>query len=70
MVLLPFFPILMGNSSIRGALIRESICYHWRTDPVAPQVRADRFLRAARAVFGGIHPERHSEVFLARPRRA
>jgi hypothetical protein len=56
----------MGNLSIRGILIRESICYHARTDPDAQQARADRFLKAARAIFGGIHPERLSEDFLAR----
>jgi hypothetical protein len=60
----------MGNLSIRGVLIRESICYHARTDPDAKQARADRFLRAARAIFSGIHPEQLSEVFLARKRGA
>jgi hypothetical protein len=60
----------MGKSSAFGALIRESICYHSGTDPDAQQGRADRFLRAARAIVDGIHRERLSEVFLARKRGA
>jgi hypothetical protein len=56
----------MGNLRDSDALIGESICYHLRTESDAQQARADRFLKAARAVVGGIHRERHSEVFLAR----
>jgi hypothetical protein len=56
----------MGNSRVFEALIGESICYHLRTDRGAPQARADRFLKAARAIFGGTHRERLSEVLLAR----
>jgi hypothetical protein len=51
-------------------LIRESICYHVQTDSDAQQARADRFLKAARAIFGGIRQAQHSEVFLARKRVA
>jgi hypothetical protein len=60
----------MGNLRVSDALTHESICYHSGTDPDAQQARADRFLRAARAIFGGIRPERLSEVFLARKRGA
>jgi hypothetical protein len=60
----------MGNLRARGILIRESICYHCRTDLGALQARADRFLKAARAILGGIGPEQASEVFLARKRVA
>jgi hypothetical protein len=60
----------MGNLSARRDLIHESICYHPYTDLGAQQARADRFLKAARADFGGIRPERLSEVFIARKRVA
>jgi hypothetical protein len=60
----------MGNMSALRVLIHESICYHSRTDLDAQQARADRFLKAARAIFCGIRPERLSEVFLARKRVA
>jgi len=56
----------MGNSSAGGALIGESICYHSMTDLDAQKARADRFLKAARAISVGILPERLLEVFLAR----
>jgi hypothetical protein len=60
----------MGNLRARGVLIRESICYHSRTDLGAPQARADRFLKAARAIDVGTRPERLSEDFFARKRVA
>jgi hypothetical protein len=60
----------MGNSSVLRRLIRQSICYHQHTDLDARQARADRFLKAARAICIGIRPERLSEVFVARKRGA
>jgi hypothetical protein len=56
----------MGNLRVRGVLIGESICYHCLTDLGALQARADRFLKAARAIDGGARPERFSEDFFAR----
>jgi hypothetical protein len=56
----------MGNASVSGVLIHESICYHSQTDSGARQARANSNLNAARAIFGGTCPERLSEVFFAR----
>jgi hypothetical protein len=60
----------MGKTAAVRRLIRQSICYHLRTDRDAQQARADRFLEAARAVFSGVRLEQLSEDFFASERVA
>jgi hypothetical protein len=57
----------MGNMATPGSLIRQSICYHSRTDSDAREARADRFFQeAARAKSSDIRIDQLSEDFLAR----
>jgi hypothetical protein len=57
----------MGNLGGFESLIRQSICYHSRTDSDAQTARADLFLpKAARAKRGDIRIDQLSEDFLAR----
>jgi hypothetical protein len=60
----------MGNSSSSRGLIHESICYHSNTELGARQARANRFLNAARANFGGTRTEQLFGGFFARKRVA
>jgi hypothetical protein len=60
----------MGKMGVLWRLIRQSICYHPRTDRDAWQARADRFLEAARAVSSGVRLEQLSEDIFASERVA